>query len=105
MKRDHTVPSWQEYLKFDPIPPLLSSGNEAVDYFTRRDLLDEDPGPVSRLWRLPAALKILKKQQPNGSWPRPGLHKHEAINDELIEAWKQFRFLVQVYGFTRDDPA
>jgi Prenyltransferase and squalene oxidase repeat len=99
------VPSWQESLKFDPIPPLLSSGNEAVGYFTRRDLLDEDSGPVSRLWRLPAAQKILKKQQPDGSWPRPGLHKHEAINDELIEAWKQFRFLVQVYGFTRDDPA
>jgi len=60
---------------------------------------------VSRLWRLPAAQKILKKQQPDGSWPRPGVHKHEAINDELIEAWKQFRFLIQVYGFTRDDPA
>jgi hypothetical protein len=96
---------WRRDLKFDPIPLLLSSGNEALIYFARRDLLDEDPAPVSRLWQLPAAQKILKKQQPDGSWPRPGVHKHEAINDELIETWKQFRFLVQVYGFTRDDPA
>jgi len=97
--------SWQTPLKYDPVAPLLSSENEAIGYFARRDLLDEDPGPVSCLWRLPAAQKILKKQQPDGSWPRPGVHKHEAINDELIETWKQFRFLVQVYGFTRDDPA
>jgi hypothetical protein len=97
--------NWQEALRFDPIPPLLSSGSEAVSHFVRCDLLDEDPGPVSRLWRLPAAQKILKKQQPDGSWPRPGVHKHPAINDGLIETWKQFRFLVQQYGFTRDDPA
>jgi len=76
-----------------------------VDYFARRDLLDEDPGPVSRLWRLPAAQKILKKQQPDGSWPHPGKNEHPAINYGLIETWKQFRFLVQEYGFTADDPS
>ena len=96
---------WRQALRFDPIPSLLSSGNEALGYFARRDLLDEDPGPVSRLWRLPAAQKILKKQQPDGSWPRPGIHKHEAVNDGLIETWKQFRFLVQEYGFTTADPS
>ena len=96
---------WRRELKFDPIPPLLASGNEAVSYSARRDLLDENPGLVSRLWRLPAAQKILKKQQPDGSWPRPGIHKHEAVNDGLIETWKQFRFLVQEYGFTAADPS
>jgi len=59
---------------------------------------------VSRLWRLPTAQKILKKQQPDGSWPRPGGLKHQAINYGLIETWKQFRFLVQEYGFHRRRP-
>ena len=105
MTGGRTVDGWQRELRVDPIPALLSAGNEAVAYFARRDLLDEDPGPVSRLWRLPAALRILKKQQPNGSWPHPGRKEGQAVNCDLIGAWKQFRFLVQEYGFTVDDPA
>jgi hypothetical protein len=97
--------NWQRELRFDPIPALLSSGDEAVHYFARRDLLVEDPGPIQRLWQLPAALKILKKQQPDGSWPHPGKKEHQAVNYRLIETWKQFRFLVQEYGFTAEDPS
>jgi hypothetical protein len=96
--------AWRERLKVDPIPPLLSSGDEALVYFTRRDLLGEDAGPVSRLWELPGAQKILKKQQPDGSWPRSGEQKHAAINYGLIETWRWFRFLVEQYGFTRQHP-
>lgn len=95
---------WRLQLKFDPLPPLLSSGDQALTYFARRDLLDENPGPVESLWELPAALKILRKQLPDGSWPRPGAHKHPAINNHLIETWRQLRFLVEQYGFTRDHP-
>ena len=105
MTSNRTFLTWQNCLKFDPLSPLLSSGNQAISYFARRDLLDEDPGPVSRLWQLPAAKKILKKQQPDGSWPRPGAHPHDAINYGLIETWRQFRFLVQEYGFTAADPS
>jgi hypothetical protein len=96
------VQAWLEQLQFDPLPPLLSSGDEALRYFTRRDLLDEDPGPIARIWELPGALKVLKKQLPDGSWPRAGTHKHPAINYHLIETWRQFRFLVQQYGITRE---
>lgn len=42
--------------------PLLSSGNEALLYFVRRDLLGENVGSVHRLWQLPEVQKILKKQ-------------------------------------------
>ena len=31
--------------------------------------------------------------------------KHKAINYSLIETWKQFRFLVEPYGFNREDPS
>jgi Prenyltransferase and squalene oxidase repeat len=98
--------SWQRQLRFDPIPALLASGDEALQYFVRRDLLQEEVGPIGRLWQLPEAQKILKKQQPDGSWDRSvSKKKHEAINYNLIEAWKQFRFLVEKYGFNREDPS
>ena len=93
--------TWQVQLKYDPISPLLASGDVALVYFVRRDLLGEDPGAVKQLWDLPGALKILKKQLPDGSWPRAGEHKHPAINYGLIETWRWFRFLVEQYGFTR----
>jgi hypothetical protein len=99
------VESWRIQLRGDPIPALLSAGDEALAYFVRRDLLGEDVGPISHLWRLPGARKILKKQGPDGAWDRSGEKKHQAINYKLIETWKQFRFLVEVYGFNRDDPS
>ena len=95
---------WRKQCKFDPLPPLLSSGNEALVYFVRRDLLGENVGSVHRLWQLPEAQKILKKQHSDGTWPRPGESKHPAINYPLIETWRQFRFLVEQYGFTREHP-
>jgi hypothetical protein len=98
------VEAWRKQLRSDPIPPLLSSGNEALEYFVRRDLLEERVGPIDRLWQLPGALKILKKQQADGSWPHPGKKKHPAINYRLIGTWKQFRFLVEVYGFSKENP-
>lgn len=96
--------NWRKQLRFDPLPPLLSSGNEALQYLARRDLLGEPVGPLHRLWQLPEAQRILKKQQADGSWPRPGEKKHPAINYHLIETWRQFRFLVEQYGFTREHP-
>jgi hypothetical protein len=98
--------SWQRPLRFDPIPALLATGDEALQYFVRRDLLDEAVGPIDRLWQLPGANKILKKQQPDGSWDRSASQKkHKDINYNLIETWKQFRYLIEKYGFNREDPA
>ena len=96
--------SWQNQLKFDPLAPLLASGNEAILYFVGRDLLDEQAGPVQRIWQLPEAQRLFNKQLSNGAWPRSGENKHPAINYQLIETWRQFRFLVEQYGFTRQHP-
>jgi hypothetical protein len=93
---------WLKQLKFDPLPALLSSENEAIQYFATRDLLVEQVGPVHLLWQLPEAQRILRKQLADGSWPRPGDKKHPAINYGLIETWRNFRFLVEQYGFTRE---
>ena len=95
---------WHSHLRYDPLPPLLASEDEALVYFTRRDLLGEHVSAAQDLWELPGALKILKKQQPDGSWPRSGEQKHPAINYALIETWRWFRFLIEQYGFTREHP-
>jgi hypothetical protein len=98
--------SWRRQLRFDPLPALLSSADEALLYFVRRDLCGEEVEPVCRLWQLTGAQRILRKQQSDGSWDRPASQKkHKAINYGLIETWKQFRFLVEMYGFNREDPS
>ncbi len=97
--------AWQNQLEHDPIPSLLSAKNQALVYFARRDLLDEQAGPVDSLWQLPEVLRILKKQQANGSWLRSGENKHPAINVHLIETWRNFHLLVDMYGFTCRHPA
>ena len=87
--------SWQRQLRFDPIPALLSSEDEALQYFVRRDLLEEVVGPICRLWQLPEAKKILKKQQPDGSWDRSvSKKKHEDINYNLTRPLKTLRLEV-----------
>ena len=95
---------WRQQLKIDPTPTLLASDNEAVQYFTRRDLLGIQVGPLQQLWELPAAQKILKKQGPDGSWSRSGKGKHPAINYCLIETWRNFRFLIEIFQFTIEHP-
>lgn len=95
---------WRVELKTDPLPVLLASGDEALSFFAQRDLLDEATGPLQHLWELPAALKILKKQLPDGRWPPPAGVKHPAVNHYLIETWRQFRFLVEMFGFTQEHP-
>jgi hypothetical protein len=95
---------WRAQLRFDPLPPLLSSGDEALRTFARRDLLDEPAGPVDRLWQLPGARKILRAQRPDGAWPPRGARPNSATNYALVETWKQLRTLVDVFGLTRDHP-
>lgn len=96
--------SWLRQLKFDPLRPLLTSGNLALQYMTRRDLLGEQVGPVLGLWELPTVQRILKRQLADGSWARLGEQKHLAINYNLIETWRQSRFLVEQYGLNREHP-
>jgi len=98
------VENWRRELKFDPLPPLLSSGKKALEYYARRDLLGEPTGPPRVLWNLPEAKRVLAGQQPDGGWKSRGAEKHPAINYRLIETWRRFRFLIQQYGFTREDP-
>ncbi len=89
-------------LACDPIVPLVDSDEEAIAYFACRDLLDDDVGPVSCLWDLPQVQRILRKQQPDGSWKFPGkTHPGTGVKYPLIETWKMLRFLVDTYELGR----
>jgi hypothetical protein len=99
--------SQERLLKVDPVPLLASSGNAAISFFARRDLLGLDAGTVSSLWKLPEAQKILARQQPDGSWRYPGgkprLRSQE--NYDQLETFRQAGTLVEKFGFTRKHPA
>lgn len=96
---------WRRRLNHDPLPPLLEASDEALRAFARHDLLGEPIPSLESLWDLPQATKLLKKQQPNGSWRQRGPAKHSAVKRELIETWRQFRFLVDQFGMTREHPS
>jgi hypothetical protein len=97
--------NWQNLLAIDPVPTLLNSGEEAINYFIHRDLLNESVAPINSVWELPEAQKLLKKQQPDGSWEKPGkkadVYPH--WHHKLVETFKKFRILVERYHFTKDN--
>ncbi|WP_414470138.1 hypothetical protein [Methanobacterium sp. ACI-7] len=99
--------SWQKELKVDPIPKLLSLENEAIKYFTIRDLLDEKVETIEKLWKLRDPKKILIKQQSDGSWEYPGGNKHirSKENYNQIETYRNLGYLVEKYGFSRKHEA
>ena len=96
--------NWQMQLKYAPIQPLLNSDHAAIRYFVKRDLLKEPVESKTVLWQLPEAKKILNKQLSDGSWSRPGEKKYAAINYNLIETWRQLRYLIGQYDFTCEHP-
>ena len=96
--------SWQKELIVDPVPALLSLGNEAIKYFTMRDLLDKKVESIKILWNLPEAKKILRKQHYDGSWKYPATEKQikSKVNYDQYETYKTLGELVEKFGFTKE---
>jgi hypothetical protein len=98
---------WGRLLKVDPLPVLASSKTPAIAFFARRDLLGSSTGPVSALWDLPEARKIVARQNPDGSWRYPGgkPHVRSRKNYDQLETFRQVGILVEKFGFSREHPA
>ncbi len=98
---------WKEQLKYDPLAPLISSKNEAILYFAKRDLLEEGVEPLGTLWILPQAIKIINQQQEDGYWRYSAWKTKldEPENYNLLETYRQLGFLVEKYGFTKEQDA
>ena len=43
---------FNKYLKYDPLKPLLSLNNKAIEFFINRDLLEKKGGTIKELWTL-----------------------------------------------------
>jgi hypothetical protein len=104
---DALLTPWPSRLKFDPTPTLLSSGNKAVEYFARRDLLGQQVEAIGTVWQLPEVKKILRHQQPDGAWRHTGkrMVSYPDSHYPLVQTWKVFRVLVEQYAFTRQHAA
>nr|WP_319373833.1 prenyltransferase/squalene oxidase repeat-containing protein [uncultured Methanobacterium sp.] len=92
-------------LKVDPIPVLISCGNPAIEYFTRQDILNEKMGPIEELWKIPSVLRILKKQENDGSWKYPGKIREDIRSKENYDQLETYRILgglVEKYGLNKN---
>ncbi|TET85846.1 MAG: hypothetical protein E3J37_01005 [Anaerolineales bacterium] len=98
---------WRRQLTHDPIPQLLSSDNDAVRFFTQRDLIGEGVGSVISLWQLNQVDKIIRKQQDNGSWKYSGgrAHIRSSHHYNQLETYRVLGQLIEKYGVTNEHPA
>jgi hypothetical protein len=94
---------WLSQLKYNLIPPLQSSRNKAVEYFTKRDLLSEEVEPIGGVWQFPEVQKVLQKQLPDGSWKHTGKQTvaYPQYHHSLVATWKTFRLLVERYELNK----
>lgn len=99
------VDTWLNRFKYDPVKPLLSSGNEQVRYFTNRDLLDNSVESIETLWGLKIPKQILRKQLADGSWKYPGKSAWYTTDYSQLETYRQLGFLIQMFGFNKSHPA
>ena len=90
---------WLAQLKYNLIPTLESSGNKAIEYFTKRDLLGKTVEPIDYIWELPEVEKAFRKQLTDGSWKHTGKQTvaYPPFHQALVATWKTFRLLVERY--------
>ena len=101
----HISTRMRKVLKFDPLQSLQSTVNEAIQYYIKRDLLDEVVNSVEILWELPETEQILKKQKENGSWKYPGGKKDNRTQENYnqLETYRQLGFLIEKYGLNKQN--
>jgi hypothetical protein len=99
--------NWITPLQTDPLPALLARNDPALTYLVQRDLLEAAVEPVEMLWEMPEAVRLVGKQQANGSWHYPGKSDHPApdANYALLETYRSLRILVEMCAFQRAHPA
>jgi len=100
-------PDWIKFLRYDPFPILLNSGDLAVQHLTRNDLLDERLDTPGILWVLPEVEKIINKQKSSGCWvyPQRGKSAHPTENYDLLQTYRTMGILIEMYGMDKSHPA
>lgn len=96
---------WLKQMSYDAVGTLLSSQSKAINYFTKRDLKDEQVPPINVIWQLTEPQNILKKQMKDGSWKYNGIERpvYPTYHYSLVETFKSLFILVKRYEFDRND--
>lgn len=97
---------WRAGLLADPIEPLLGCGDPAVILAAERDLLAKRRS-AQTLWERPEVARILRRQQPDGSWLYAGNQPGLAFGEDYaqLETYRRFAQLLVIYGMDRRHPA
>jgi len=90
-------------LEYDPVPWLFSADDSAIAAWVERDLLGKRVN-ITKLWELGEPLRLIGKQQENGSWRYP-VNKPKPFNYDLYETFNTLGLLVYKYGFDKRHPA
>ncbi|MCL5068105.1 MAG: hypothetical protein M1368_07115 [Thaumarchaeota archaeon] len=83
---------------------LLNCGYLPIIFFTKRDVLNENPGPRQKIWDLESTKQILRKQLPQGSWRYPNARAKELnpLQDyDQLETYRCLGQLVEKCGMDR----
>jgi hypothetical protein len=99
------VDRWRSALRTDPIPALRAADEAALAWHLQAEVLGEEAPPKESLWRLPEVAQVLKGQQPSGHWRYPKQPPPPTGNYDLLETFRQLRFLVALYGLDQHHPA
>jgi hypothetical protein len=95
---------WRMLLGHDPLPRLIGSSDQAIAYFSKRDLSEEEVDSIEALWQLAPVQAIIRRQHEDGSWRfrgnRPGARWNQDYDQ--LETFRIFGQLVEKYGMTRD---
>jgi len=87
---------------------LLYGPSVALNYWARRDLLEEAVGPPETLWETRDVARLLRRQQANGSWQYPGggLMHHRAFEDyDQLDTFRLLGYLIEEWGLDSRHPA
>ena len=90
----------------EAVKTLLDTSNEAIIAFTKKNLLEEKVD-IEQLWNLPQVKKLLKQQQPDGSWTYPNKKAilRSPTNYNQYQTYKTLAELVEFYGLNRKHEA
>jgi hypothetical protein len=86
----------------------MASKNQAIRYFARRDLSEEEVEGIESLWHLPQVRKTLSRQLANGAWKYPGggkAHLRDAEDYNQLETYRILGEIVEKYGMDKRHPA
>ena len=93
--------NWMKQFEIDPLPSLKKTSNKAIQYFVKRDLLEEEVEPIETLWEEKYAQRIIRKQLEDGSWKPTGKPSKYKENRHIWAIFKSLRELVPKYELSK----